>query len=39
MVEAYLRRSPLAHKSLIARAAESHPDTGVAFCQGNFGFY
>jgi len=30
MVEAYLRRSPLAHKSLTARAAESHPDAGVA---------
>jgi|SRR5579871_1640013 len=30
MVEAYLRRSPLAHKSLTARAAESHSDAGVA---------
>jgi sarcosine oxidase subunit gamma len=30
MVEAYLRRSPLAHKGLTARAAESHPDAGVA---------
>ena len=30
MVEPYLRRSPLAHKSLTARAAESHPDAGVA---------
>jgi sarcosine oxidase, subunit gamma len=29
MVEPYLRRSPLAHKSLTARAAESHPDAGV----------
>lgn len=29
MVEPYLRRSPLAHKSLAARAAESHPDAGV----------
>lgn len=29
MVEAYLRRSPLAHKSLTARAAESHPDAGI----------
>jgi sarcosine oxidase, subunit gamma len=29
MVEPYLRRSPLAHKSLAARAMESHPDAGV----------
>jgi sarcosine oxidase subunit gamma len=29
MVEPYLRRSPLAHKSLTARAAESNPDAGV----------
>jgi sarcosine oxidase subunit gamma len=29
MVEPYLRRSPLAHKSLTARAAESHPEAGV----------
>ncbi len=29
MVEPYLRRSPLAHKSLVARAAAPHPDAGV----------
>jgi sarcosine oxidase subunit gamma len=29
MVESYLRRSALAHKSLAARASESHPDAGV----------
>jgi sarcosine oxidase, subunit gamma len=29
MVEPYLRRSPLAHKSLAARATEAHPDAGV----------
>ena len=29
MVEPYLRRSALAHKSLAARASESHPDAGV----------
>jgi sarcosine oxidase, subunit gamma len=29
MVEPYLRRSPLAHKSLTARAAQANPEAGV----------
>ncbi len=36
MVEPYLRRSALAHKSLIARAAESHPDAGVKMGESPF---
>ncbi len=36
MVEAYLRRSALAHKSLAARAAESHPDAGVRLGESPF---
>ena len=33
MVEPYLRRSALAHKSLAARASESHPDAGVKLAE------
>jgi sarcosine oxidase, subunit gamma len=33
MVEPYLRRSALAHKSLAARASESHPDAGVRLAE------
>jgi sarcosine oxidase subunit gamma len=36
MVEPYLRRSALAHKSLAARAAESHPDAGVKMGESPF---
>jgi sarcosine oxidase subunit gamma len=36
MVEPYLRRSALAHKSLSARAAESHPDAGVRMGESAF---
>ena len=36
MVEPYLRRSALAHKSLAARAAESHPDAGVRMGESAF---
>src|SRR5258706_10315345 len=36
MVEPYLRRSALAHKSLTARAAESHPDAGVQLGESPF---
>jgi sarcosine oxidase subunit gamma len=36
MVEPYLRRSALAHKSLAARAAESHPDAGVQLGESPF---
>ena len=33
MVEPYLRRSALAHKSLAARASESHSDAGVKLAE------
>jgi sarcosine oxidase subunit gamma len=33
MVEPYLRRSALAHKSLAARASEIHPDAGVKLAE------
>jgi sarcosine oxidase, subunit gamma len=33
MVEPYLRRSALAHKSLAARASEPHPDAGVKLAE------
>jgi sarcosine oxidase subunit gamma len=36
MVEPYLRRSALAHKSLSARASESHPDAGVSLGESPF---
>ncbi len=36
MVEPYLRRSALAHKSLSARASESHPDAGVTLSESAF---
>lgn len=36
MVEPYLRRSALAHKSLSARASESHPDAGVTLGETAF---
>ena len=36
MVEPYLRRSALAHKSLTARAAELHPDAGVQLGESPF---
>jgi sarcosine oxidase subunit gamma len=36
MVEPYLRRSALAHKSLAARASESHPDVGVKLGESPF---
>ena len=36
MVEPYLRRSALAHKSLAARASESHPDAGVRLSESPF---
>ena len=36
MVEPYLRRSALAHKSLSARAAETHPDAGVQLGESPF---
>jgi sarcosine oxidase subunit gamma len=36
MVEPYLRRSALAHKSLSARASESHPDAGVTLSESPF---
>jgi sarcosine oxidase subunit gamma len=36
MVEPYLRRSALAHKSLAARASESHPDAGVTLAESPF---
>ena len=36
MVEPYLRRSALAHKSLAARASESHPDAGVKLGESPF---
>jgi len=36
MVEPYQRRSALAHKSLIARASESHPDAGVRVGENAF---
>jgi sarcosine oxidase subunit gamma len=36
MVEPYLRRSALAHKSLSARASESHPDAGVSLGESSF---
>jgi sarcosine oxidase, subunit gamma len=36
MVESYLRRSALAHKSLAARAAASHPDAGVTLGENAF---
>ena len=36
MVEPYLRRSALAHKSLAARAAESYPDAGVKLGESPF---
>jgi len=36
MVEPYLRRSPLAHKSLTARAAEAHPDAGVRLGESTY---
>lgn len=36
MVEPYLRRSALAHKSLAARASESHPDAGVKLAESPF---
>jgi sarcosine oxidase subunit gamma len=36
MVEPYLRRSALAHKSLAARASDSHPDAGVTLGESPF---
>jgi sarcosine oxidase, subunit gamma len=36
MVEPYLRRSALAHKSLAARASQSHPDAGVRLGESPF---
>jgi sarcosine oxidase subunit gamma len=36
MVEPYLRRSALAHKSLAARASESHADAGVTLAESPF---
>jgi sarcosine oxidase, subunit gamma len=36
MVEPYLRRSALAHKSLVARASDSHADAGVKLGESAF---
>ena len=36
MVEPFLRRSALAHKSLAARAAEPHPDAGMKLSESAF---
>ena len=36
MVEPYLRRSALAHKSLVARASESRADAGVKLGESAF---